>query len=61
MNNEVDDATRAGVQSVARALLPELPAIGEEAAEYILAREPGFSRGDGEAIVVVLPIRTASR
>ncbi|WP_198602314.1 PucR family transcriptional regulator [Rhodococcus opacus] len=51
MNDDMDEATRAGVHTVARALLPDLPAIGGEAADYILAREPGFTRGDAEAIV----------
>jgi hypothetical protein len=46
-----NDATRAGIEAVARALLPELPAIGAGVAAHILAREPRFTRGAAEDLV----------
>lgn len=45
------DATREGVRAVARALLPELPSIGEEVADHILAAEPRFTRGGADELV----------
>jgi len=45
------DATRDGVRAVARALLPELPAIGDGVADHILAAEPRFARGGAEDLV----------
>ncbi len=45
------DATRDGVRAVARALLPELPSIGDGVADHILAREPGFTRDGAEELV----------
>jgi hypothetical protein len=48
---ESDAAVRAGVRAVARALLPELPAIGAGVAEHIIAGEPGYTRGGAEDLV----------
>jgi hypothetical protein len=51
MSNAAGDSTREGVRAVARALLPELPAIGEGVADHVLAGEPRFTR-DGAAGLV---------
>jgi hypothetical protein len=51
MSDAAAEATRDGVRAVARALLPELPAIGEGVADHVLAGEPRFTR-DGAADLV---------
>jgi hypothetical protein len=42
------DRTRDGVRAVARALLPELPAIGDAVGDHVLAAEPRFTRAGAE-------------
>lgn len=46
-----DKGVRAGVRAVARAMLPELPAIGEGTATHILAEEPAFTRAGADELV----------
>ncbi|UTI62647.1 helix-turn-helix domain-containing protein [Paraconexibacter antarcticus] len=49
--NAPADPVRDGVRTVARAMLPELPAIGEALGDHVLAGEPRFGR-DGAADLV---------
>lgn len=46
-----DGCVRDAVRVVARALLPELPAIGEGVADHILSGEPRFSRDGADDLV----------
>lgn len=52
VTSEADgDAIRDAVRAVARTLLPELPALGEDLADHILAGEPRFARDGADDLV----------
>ena len=51
MSTTDGDPIRDAVRAVARTLLPELPALGDDVADHILAREPRFARDNAEDLV----------